>query len=209
MFQLLPGDLRDRIAAHDDRLTFPMLVSFEGVPPHSVNLLGRNHPVYCHRRRVRLCSSVGGETTLALLGLARSSPGQLIAVPLYSYYGCAISSRPRASSSPRRSWPQHSKEVATASAGFPRSRARLSVCSGTPRSRPTCRRLSARSTSSGRWECWTAIGPIASSAERVSALEAAHARLRRAVKGAKAAVTPHPSPDIIGCYVLVPAGASA
>jgi hypothetical protein len=46
-------------------------------------------------------------------------------------------------------------------------------------------------------------------AERVSALEAAHARLRRAVKGAKAAVTPHPSPDIIGCYVLVPAGASA
>ena len=43
-------------------------------------------------------------------------------------------------------------------------------------------------------------------AERVTELEASHARLRRAVKGSKARVTPHHPPDVIGCYVLVPAG---
>ena len=43
-------------------------------------------------------------------------------------------------------------------------------------------------------------------AERVTELEASHARLRRAVKGSKERVTPHHPPDIIGCYVLVPAG---
>ena len=42
--------------------------------------------------------------------------------------------------------------------------------------------------------------------ERKAALEGAHRRLRRAVDGGGAAsVEPHP-PDIIGCYVLVPAG---
>ena len=43
--------------------------------------------------------------------------------------------------------------------------------------------------------------------ERTAALEGAHRRLSRAVDGAGAAsVKPHPPPDIIGCYVLVPAG---
>ena len=43
-------------------------------------------------------------------------------------------------------------------------------------------------------------------AERTAALEAAHNRLRKTIKGDPAKVIPHEPPDIIGCYVLVPAG---
>ena len=42
--------------------------------------------------------------------------------------------------------------------------------------------------------------------DRVVELETSYARLRRTVKGRKAKVTPHQPPDVIGCYVLVPAG---
>ena len=45
--------------------------------------------------------------------------------------------------------------------------------------------------------------------ERVAVLEAAHERLRGALSGPRATVIPHPSPDVVGCYVLVPAGAAA
>ena len=43
-------------------------------------------------------------------------------------------------------------------------------------------------------------------AERTAALEAAHNRLTKTIKGEPAKVIPHEPPDIIGCYVLVPAG---
>jgi hypothetical protein len=44
--------------------------------------------------------------------------------------------------------------------------------------------------------------------ERSQVLEAAHARLRSVVKGKPLKVTAHTPPDILGCYVLVPAGGS-
>jgi hypothetical protein len=42
--------------------------------------------------------------------------------------------------------------------------------------------------------------------ERTATLEAAHNRLRQTIKGEPAKVKAHEPPDIIGCYVLVPAG---
>ena len=45
VFQLLPGDLQEQVVARDSSLAFPIRVSFEGVPPPGVTLLGRNHPV--------------------------------------------------------------------------------------------------------------------------------------------------------------------
>ena len=42
--------------------------------------------------------------------------------------------------------------------------------------------------------------------ERTAALEAAHNRLTKTIKGEPARVISHEPPDIIGCYVLVPAG---
>ncbi len=41
--------------------------------------------------------------------------------------------------------------------------------------------------------------------DRVAALERSHKRLRTVVKAKALTVTPHPPPDILGCYVLVPA----
>jgi hypothetical protein len=44
--------------------------------------------------------------------------------------------------------------------------------------------------------------------ERVRALQDSHARLRTQIKAAALKVIPHTPPDILGCYVLVPAGGS-
>jgi superfamily II DNA or RNA helicase len=41
---------------------------------------------------------------------------------------------------------------------------------------------------------------------RVAALQAAHARLRKLTKAPRLKVSPHEPPDILGCFVLLPAG---
>jgi hypothetical protein len=41
---------------------------------------------------------------------------------------------------------------------------------------------------------------------RVEQLQASHDRLRKLVRAARLRVQPHTPPDILGCYVLVPAG---
>jgi hypothetical protein len=42
---------------------------------------------------------------------------------------------------------------------------------------------------------------------RVAALQTAHVRLRRLTKAPRVKVTPHKPPDILGLFVLLPAGA--
>jgi hypothetical protein len=42
--------------------------------------------------------------------------------------------------------------------------------------------------------------------ERTRAIGEAHHRLRAMVKAASLTVTPHTPPDVMACYVLVPAG---
>jgi hypothetical protein len=44
---------------------------------------------------------------------------------------------------------------------------------------------------------------------RVAALQIAHTRLRRLTKAPRLKVSPHEPPDIIGCFVLLPAGPAA
>jgi hypothetical protein len=46
-------------------------------------------------------------------------------------------------------------------------------------------------------------------ARRVAALQAAHARLCKLTKAPRLKVSPHEPPDILGCFVLLPAGATA
>jgi superfamily II DNA or RNA helicase len=46
-------------------------------------------------------------------------------------------------------------------------------------------------------------------AYRVVALQAAHARLRKLTRASRLKVSPHEPPDILGCCVLLPAGAAA
>jgi hypothetical protein len=45
--------------------------------------------------------------------------------------------------------------------------------------------------------------------KRVAALEAAHARLRKLTKAPRLKVSPHEPLDILGCFVLLPAGGAA
>jgi hypothetical protein len=44
-------------------------------------------------------------------------------------------------------------------------------------------------------------------ARRVAALQVAHARLRKLTRAPRLKVSPHEPPDILGCFVLLPAGA--
>jgi len=44
---------------------------------------------------------------------------------------------------------------------------------------------------------------------RVAELEGAHARLRKLTKTPRLTVQPHEPPDILGCFVLLPAGGAA
>ena len=208
VFQLLPGDLRDRIAAHDDRLTFPMLVSFEGVPPHGVNLLGRNHPVIATAAEFVFAQALeGNDSRFARSGaiFTRAVDRRTAVLILRLRYLIEAESQ------------QFAEEVVAAAFQGDRDGLRwISPLQSEPLRLLRDAEVAANMPQAERqehvqWALGMLDGDWANSvvAERVSALEAAHARLRRAVKGAKAAVTPHPSPDIIGCYVLVPAGASA
>jgi len=56
----------------------------------------------------------------------------------------------------------------------------------------------------GRAEGW--YKPVVTA--RKDALQTSHDRLRRLAKEAKLTIVPHDPPDILGCYVLVPAGGS-
>ena len=207
VFQLLPGDLRDRIAAHDDPSTFPMLVSFEGVPPHRVNLLGRNHPIIATAAEFVFAQAAeGNDSRFARSGaiFTRAVDRRTAVLILRLRYLIEAESQ------------QFAEEVvAVAFQGggdglrwiFPQQSEALRLLRD---AEVAANMPQAERQEHVQWALGMLDGDWANSvvAERVSALEAAHARLRRAVKGAKAAVTPHPSPDIIGCYVLVPAGAS-
>ena len=206
VFQLLPGDLRPRIAARDDRLAFPMRVAFEGVPTNGVDLLGRNHPVVATAAEVVLAQALeGGDSRFARSGaiFTRAVERRTAVLVLRLRYLIEAESQ------------QFAEEVVVAAfQGDGNGLRWLSPTQGEALRLLQDAEVAANMPQAERqehvqWALERLEGDWAGGivAERVSALEAAHARLRRAVKGAKARVTPHPPPDIIGCYVLVPAGA--
>ena len=207
VLQLFPGDLRGRIAARDGRLTFPMSVAFEGVPPPGVTLLGRNHPVIATTAEVVLAQSLEGNApSFARAGAIFTKAVDRRTAVLILRLRYLIESEGQ----------QFAEEVVAAAFRRDGGALRLS-----PLQDEALRLLRGAEVAANmppaerqehvQWALGMLDGGWADDiiAERVSALEAAHARLRRAVKGAQAAVTPHPPPDVIGCYVLVPAGAGA
>lgn len=208
VFKLLPGDLENRIEARDERLTFPMLVSFEGIPPPSVTLLGRNHPVIATAAEVVLAQALEGhDPRFARTGAIFTTAVQRRTAVLLLRLRYLIEAESQ----------QFAEEIVAVA--FRRDGDSLHWLS--PRQEEALQllrdaRVTANMAAPERKEHvqW-ALGMLdrnwadAIVAERVSALEAAHARLRREVKNAKTKVAPHPPPDIIGCYVLVPTGATA
>ena len=205
VFQLLPGDLRDRIAARDHRLAFPMPVAFEGVPPPGVTLLGRNHPVVATATEVVLAQALeGNDSRFARSGAIFTSAVERRTAVLILRLRYLIEAESQ----------QFAEEVVAAA--FQGDGDRIRWLS--PHQDEALRLLRDAEVAANmpqierqehvEWALGMLDGDWADGIvpERVSALETAHVRLRKAVKGATATVTPHPPPDIIGCYVLVPAG---
>ena len=205
VYEILPGDLQGQIIARDRRLKFPMLVSFEGIPPTGVTPLGRNHPVITTASGVVLGKALQGvDTRFARAGaiFTRSVERRTAVLILRLRYLIEAESQ------------QFAEEV-VAAAFYPDS-AGLQWLS--PTQDEALRLLREAEVSANmpqverqehvKWALETLDGNWADDIveDRVSVLEKAHARLRRAVKGTKVTVTPYPPPDIIGCYVLVPAG---
>ena len=208
VFQLLPGDLRGRITARDGRLTFPMLVSFEGVPPPGVTLLGRNHPVVATAAEVVLAQALeGSDVRFARSGAIFTRAVERRTAVLILRLRYLIKSEAQ----------QFAEEVVSAAFSSDGGSLRwLTPLQGEALQLLRDAEVAANMPPSERkehvqWALGMLDGDWADGivAERVSVLQAAHSRLRQTVKSAKAAVTPHPPPDIIGCYVLVPAGVGA
>ena len=208
VFRLLPGDLRPLIMANDRRAAFPMRVSFEGVGGDGVTLLGRNHPVVATAAEAVLARALeGDDPRFARAGAIFTTTVDRRTAVLILRIRYLIEAESR----------QFAEEVVTAAfeggdgglrwlSPLQEEALRLLRHAEAVANMPQVERQEhvtwALEQLRGDW----ADGIVA---ERVSMLEAAHGRLRRAVKGVKAAVTPHPPPDIIGCYVLAPAGAAA
>ena len=207
VFQLLPGDLQGRVAAHDTRSAFPMHVAFEGIPPPGVTLLGRNHPIVAAASESVLFRALEGNFP----GFARSGAiftrlvtRRTVVVILRLRYLVEAESQ------------QFAEEVVpVAFEGDGNVFRWLSPIQDEALRLLRDAEVVANMPPSERREHveW-ALGMLTNGwaeeivGERVVELEASHARLRQAVKGSKATVTPHHPPDVIGCFVLVPAGAA-
>ena len=189
-------------------MSFPMRVSFEGVPPPGVNLLGRNHSIVATAAEVVLAQALeGNDSRFARSGAIFTRAVELRTAVIVLRLRYLIEAESQ----------QFAEEVvAAAFQGEGGGLRWLSPTQGEALRLLQDAEVAANMSQAERqehiqWALERLEGDWADSivAERSSTLQAAHGRLRRAVKGAKATVTPHPPPDIIGCYVLVPAGAAS
>ena len=206
VFQLFPGDLEDRIKLRDNQLSFPMMVAFEGVPRPGVTLLGRTHTV------VSTCADVVLDHALAKGDQLFARAGAIFTNAVARRTAVLIL---RLRYLIEAESDQFAEEVIAA----PFRSEGGSLRWLTPLQDEALRLLqeaevAANMAPAERQEHvqW-ALGMLTADtwadsivSERVAALKDAHARLRRTIKGAQATVTPHNPPDVIGCYVLVPAG---
>ncbi len=202
-----PGDLRDRIAARAIKPLFPLSIAFDGVAPPGVTLLGRNHPAVATAAEAVLAKALKGDDGR----FARSSAIFTNAVELrtavlvlrlrYLINGASAQFAEevvtgafhREGDSIRWVAPLQEESLKLLREGDAQLAANMSFAE---------RRDHIRWALDMLGEGW--YKDIVT--ERTAALEAAHNRLRQTIKGEPAIVTAHEPPDIIGCYVLVPAG---
>ena len=214
VFQLHPGDLRDGIGDRDGRLRFPMRVAFDGVPQTGITLLGRNHPVVVAAADAVLARSLEGQDPL----FARAGA---IVTPAVERRTAVLILRLRfliRSSDAGAENQQFAEEVVVAAFQGQGDDVRW-LSDGPENGQENAFRLLAEAepvanmSQSERCEHvrW-ALARLEDGwddeiiGQRAIALEDAHGRLRQAVSGNQVSVEPHRPPDIIGCYVLTPAG---
>lgn len=205
VFELQPGDLDQPMRLRDPRLRFPLRVAFDGVPPEGVTLLGRNHPVVTAITEASFARALSGEDPqFGRCGAIFTDAVQTRTVVVVLRLRYLLE---------EASAQQFAEEVVVAAF----QRAGDGIAWFEPYEREAMRLLTEAKPSANmpaadraqhvgwaleqlRRDGWWQ--PLVG--QRVAALAASHARLRDIVKAAPLAVTPHPPPDVLGCYVLVP-----
>jgi hypothetical protein len=186
--------------------SFPLRVAFDGIPPEGVTLLGRNHPVVATITDAALARALSGrDRQFSRCGAIFTSAVSLRTAVLILRLRYLLE---------EDGAQQFAEEVVVAAfrrgdrgvewlEPYQGEGLRLLRESEEAANMPTSEREGhiawALDSLDGDW-----YEPIV--AERVRVLEASHARLRSMVKARPLKVTPHTPPDILGCYVLVPAG---
>ena len=207
VYLLVPGDLRDRLAARAPEIDFPMRVAFNGVPPPGVVLLGRNHPAVATLAEAVLAKALESkDEKFARAGtiVTRAVDRRTIVLVLRLRYLIEDGNTR-----------QFAEEVTvgvfrSGSGGYGRlARLEEDGLALLAEAEPAANMSAGEREEHVEW----ALGMLSGDGwedslveERTAALKGAHERLRRAVDGVPVNVEPHRPPDIIGCYVLVPAG---
>ena len=209
VYRLDPGDLQGRIAARDPEIRFPMSVSFEGVPRRGAIPLGRNHPAAAALAEAVLAEALeGNDPRFARAGaiFTRAVDIRTVVLVLRLRYliedqGARQFAEEAAVGAYRRDPDRPGRLVRIEEDGLRLLEEDEPATNMAPGEREEHVRWALGMLNGSGWD----DGIVE---ERTAALEGAHRRLRRAVDGARgsASVKPHPPPDIIGCYVLVPAG---
>ena len=209
VFQLNPGDLRDRIVAREGRIRFPLSVTFNGIAAPGVSLLGRNQASVATTAEAVLAKALEGEDSR----FARSS----------AIFTGAVERRTavlvlRLRYLIKQGIEQFAEEIVTAA--FQRDGTDIRWLK--PLQEESLKLLGEGDAQvSGNmplnerqenieWALNMLVGDWYREIleERAEALKTAHNRLSRTLRGRTATVKPHEPPDIIGCYVLVPGGGS-
>ena len=214
LFRLNPGDLHDAITDRDSRLTFPMNVSFDGMPQNGVTLLGRNHPAVSAVAEAVLAKALQEQDSrFARSGAIVTSEVERRTAVLILRLRFLI----QTSSAGAESQQFAEEVVAAAFQGQGNSISWLADdLDGNQNTalrlladaQPSANMSALERTENVRW----ALDRLRDGwhediiAQRAAALKAAHSRLRKTVPGGDTTVVPHRPPDIIGCYVLTPSG---
>jgi superfamily II DNA or RNA helicase len=206
VFTFYPGDLATTVSGRLPNVSFPVKVTFADVPPDGVIRLGRNHPIVVtlsdaviaealHRnnplfaRCGAVFTNVVAMRTAVLILRCRY---QLIEAT-EQFAEEVVTAAFQRSANDNLQWLQPLQETGlnllktvTPAANMPLEDKKAHV-------------RWALDMLKGNW-----FDSIVS--ERAHILEEAHSRLRKAVRTSPLKVVPHTPPDILGCYVLVPAG---
>ena len=207
VFNLFPGDLERLINRRSERTKFPVRVSFNGTPRQGTIQLGRSHPIVTALSDAVLDRALSDEDRLfARCGavVTNEVTRRTFVILLRLRYLLQEDGRD-----------QFAEEVVAAA--FQRVSGAIQWLH--PFQSEALKLLSRAidRTSPEAWEAKDSISealrmldgedwavPIIE--QRTDALKASHNRLRGLVGGARLAINPHPQPDILGCYALIPSG---
>ena len=207
-FELHPGDLAGPMVARAGSMEFPLRVAFEGNHTPGVTMLGRNHPVVATIAETYLARALySGQRQFARCGAAYSSLVTIRTAVLVLRLRYLI----------RAEGVQFAEEVVVCAfepkgqgiqwlSPFQKEASRLLRDTKPVGNMPDAERQEhvawALAILEDDWH-----GPIVD--ERARQLADAHVRMRGTLPEHQVRITPHCPPDIIGCFVLVPASMAA